>query len=104
MIRIVMAAGAAALFASACSAAAGDKAALIESCKKEGESAKTCECVAGEFEKNLDKDAFHAMALAASGKEEEADKIMNALPMDKQMQMATAAMGAMMKCAVGDAN
>jgi hypothetical protein len=100
MIRILMAAGAAALFASACSAAGGDKAALIEACKKDGDDQKTCDCVANEFEKNLDKDAFHAMALSAQGKSEEAEKILTALPMDKQMQMATAAMGVMMKCAV----
>jgi hypothetical protein len=99
MIRIVMVAAAAAAFASACSAAGGDKAAIVAACTKEGESQKNCECVATEFEKNLDKEAFHAMALGAQGKEEEADKIMNALPMDKQMAMATAAMGAMMKCA-----
>ena len=100
MIRMVLAAGAAALVVSACSAAGGDKAALMASCKKEGESDKTCSCVANEFEKTLDKQAFHAMALSAQGKNEEADKIMNALPMEKQMQMATAAMGVMMKCAV----
>jgi hypothetical protein len=99
MIRIVMAAAAAAALASACSAAGGgDKAAIIAACTKDGENKTNCECVANEFEKTLDKDAFHAMALGAQGKEEEADKIMNALPMDKQMQMATAAMGAMMKC------
>jgi hypothetical protein len=102
MIRIVMAATAAAVLASACGAVGGgDKAAIIAACTKEGESQKNCECVANEFEKALDKDAFHAMALGAQGKEEEADKIMNALPMDKQMAMATAAMGVMMKCVPG---
>jgi len=95
-----MAAAAAAALASACSAAAGgDKAAIIAACNKDGTTSKAnCDCVANEFEKSLDKDAFHAMALGAQGKEEEADKIMSALPMDKQMAMATAAMGVMMKC------
>ncbi len=96
-----MAAAGAALLASACSGAGGDKAAFIAGCVKEGETQKTCECVGAEFEKSLDKNIFHAMALQASGKGEEADKIVNALPADKQMSMATAAMGAMMKCAVG---
>ena len=99
MYRIVMAAVAATMLASACSVAGGDKAAFIAGCVKEGDDKKTCECAGNEFEKALDKDAFHAMALQAQGKSEEADKIMNALPMDKQIAMATAAMGAMMKCA-----
>lgn len=99
MFRIVMGAAAAALLASACSAAGGDKTAFVNGCVKEGEKKETCECVATEFEKSIDKDAFHAMALQAQGKTEEADKIMNALPMDKQIAMATVVMGAMMKCA-----
>ncbi len=77
---------------------------IIAACTKDGESQKNCECVATELEKALDKDAFHAMALGAQGKEEEAEKIVKALPMDKQMAMATSAMGAMMKCAPGLAN
>ena len=100
MIRILTGTAAAVLLASACGAAGGDKAAFVSGCVKEGESQKTCDCVATEFEKSIDKDAFHAMALQAQGKTEEADKIMNALPMDKQIAMATVAMGAMMKCAV----
>jgi hypothetical protein len=103
MFRIVMAAAAATMLASACSGASGDKAAIIASCAKDGEDKKTCECAANEFEKALDKDAFHAFALQAAGKEEEADKIISALPMDKQIAMATAAMGAMMKCQPGGA-
>ena len=95
-----MGAAAAALLASACGAAGGDKTAFVNGVK-EGEDKKTCDCVATEFEKSIDKDAFHAMALQAQGKTEEADKIMNALPMDKQIAMATVAMGAMMKCAAG---
>jgi hypothetical protein len=87
--------------ASACSAGGGDKAAIIAACTKDGENQKNCECVAGELEKSLDKDAFHAMALGAQGKQEEAEKIVKALPMDKQMAVATSAMGAMMKCVPG---
>jgi hypothetical protein len=101
MIRIAMAAAAAAALVSACGAVGGDKAAIIAACTKDGESQKNCDCVATELEKALDKDAFHAMALGAQGKEEEAEKIVKALPMDKQMATATSAMGAMMKCAPG---
>jgi hypothetical protein len=101
MIRIAMAAAAAAALASACGGTGGDKAAIVAACTKDGESQKNCDCVATELEKSLDKDAFHAMALGAQGKEEEANKIVNALPMDKKMATATAAMGAMMKCVPG---
>jgi hypothetical protein len=101
MIRIVMTAAAAALLASACNAAAGGKGALVAECVEGGEEKKTCECVANELEKNADKDAFRAMTLEAQGKTEEAEKIISALPMDKQISVATAAMGAMMKCSPG---
>jgi hypothetical protein len=99
-----MAAAAAAALASACGAVGGDKAAIIAACTKDGESQKNCDCIATEFEKTLDKDAFHALALGAQGKEEEADKIVQSLPMDKQLAMATTTMSVMMKCAPGLAN
>lgn len=99
MIRIMTTAIAAALLATACGAAAGGgKAALVDACVDGGEDKKTCECVANELEKNADKDAFRAMTLEAQGKTEEAEKIISGLPMDKQISVATAAMGAMMKC------
>ncbi len=102
MIRIVTTAAAAALLAAACGAAAGGgKGALVAECVEGGEEKKTCECVANELEKNADKDAFRAMTLEAQGKTEEAEKIISALPMDKQISVATAAMGAMMKCSPG---
>lgn len=96
-----MTAAAVAALASACSAAGGDKAAIIAACTKDGEDQKNCECIATEFEKALDKDAFHALALGAQGKQEEADKIVKSLPMEKQMAMATSAIGAMTKCVPG---
>jgi len=99
MKRFVLAA-AAVLLLAACGAGGG-KAAMVKSCVKEGEDKKTCECVATELEKNADKDVFKALVLQSQGKNEEAEKIMNALPMEKQFSAASAAMGAMMKCAVG---
>jgi len=99
MKRFVLAA-AAVLMLTACGAGGG-KAAMVKSCVKEGEDKKTCECVATELEKNADKDVFKALVLQSQGKNEEAEKIMNALPMEKQFSAASAAMGAMMKCAVG---
>src|SRR5262245_19101068 len=100
MARILMAAAAAAVMLSACiPGAGGDKQAFIDGCVKGGDDKKTCECVGTEFEKTIDKQAFHAMALQAAGKTEEADKIINALPVDKQMAMATAMMRVMMNSA-----
>lgn len=101
MKRFVMAAAAVLMLASCGAVGGGGKAAMVKSCVKEGEDKKTCECVATELEKNADKDVFKALVLQSQGKNEEAEKIMNALPMEKQFSAASAAMGAMMKCAVG---
>jgi Ni2+-binding GTPase involved in maturation of urease and hydrogenase len=100
MMKLVVAV-AAVLMVASCGAAGGGKAALVKSCVKGGETKKTCDCVATELQKNADKDVFRAMVLQSEGKDAEAEKIMNALPMEKQFSAASAAMGAMMKCAVG---
>jgi hypothetical protein len=99
---VILAVAAAGLALSGCSGGGG-KAALVEACMKDDQEKKTCECMADEFEQTLDKDVFNAMVLGAQGKEAEAEKIMNELPMEKQFSIAPAAMGAMMKCGMAGA-
>lgn len=87
----------AAVTLAACGAAGG-KAQLAAACKKEGTDAKVCDCMATEMEKNMDKKVFAAMVQGASGKEEEAQKMLQGLTMEQQMTAATATMGAAVKC------
>ena len=99
-----MAAGAAVVLASACNAAGGDKQALIDECVKQGDDRKQCECIATAMETHMDKDLFHAAALEAQGKSDEAQKLAEKIGPDKAMASATAAMGPMMQCAMGSAS
>lgn len=99
---VLMAVVAAGLTVSGCDAiglgGGGDKAELVKACVADGEEQKTCDCVADELEKTVDKDAFKAMVLGAQGKDAEAEAIMEGLSMEKQFSVATGAMGAMAKC------
>lgn len=90
----------AALMLAACGAGGG-KAQLAASCKKEGTDAKVCDCMATEMEKNMDKKVFAAMVKGASGKEEDAQKMLQGMTMEQQMSAATATMGAAVKCGMG---
>ncbi len=99
---VIWAVAAAGLALSACSGGGG-KAALVEACVNDGQEKKTCDCMADEFEQKLDKDVFNALVLGAQGKDEEAEKILSELPMEKQFSVATAAMEATMKCGLGGA-
>jgi hypothetical protein len=88
MIRTVVAVAAGALLAASCGAAGGGKAALVQKCVKEdGQSEKICQCMADKMEKSVDKDVFRAMIMEAEGKTEEAQKLLQSLPMEKQMSV-----------------
>jgi hypothetical protein len=80
-----------ALLATACGAAGGGKGAIVAKCIKDGESQKVCQCMADKVEKAVDKDVFRAMVMEAEGKVEESQKLLESLPMEKQMT----AMGAL---------
>jgi hypothetical protein len=95
--KLILAVCAAASLA-ACGAAGGGKSAMVTKCVDGGEDRKVCTCVADEMEKTLDKEIFQAMLLEAEGKSEEAQKIMSALPLGKQLSAATGMMGVMAKC------
>jgi hypothetical protein len=74
---------------------------MIDACVKDGDDKKQCECIATAMEKYMDKELFHAAALEAQGKSEEAQKIAEKVGPDKAMASATAAMGPVMACAMG---
>ncbi len=90
---------ASAVLLAACGAAGGGASAMIKKCVDDGEDRKTCTCMVTEMEKTLDKEVFGAMVLQAEGKEDEAQKIMSNLPLNKQLGAATGMMGVMGKCA-----
>lgn len=96
--RLILALCAAASLAACGAAGGGGKSAMVSKCVEGGEDRKVCTCVADEMEKTLDKEIFQAMLLEAEGKSEEAQKIMSALPLGKQLGAATGMMGVMAKC------
>jgi hypothetical protein len=76
----------------------GGKAAMVKSCVDDGTDRKTCDCIASELERKLDKDVFDAMVLGAQGRDEAAKAAMDKLPIEKQFSIATGAMSAAMTC------
>ncbi|MFC7291351.1 hypothetical protein [Hirschia litorea] len=74
----------------------GGKASIVKSCVDEGESKKTCTCLADAIEENTDEKTFKLIAKAAkSGGMEEG---LEDLPMDKKMALAMTMVGAATKC------
>lgn len=96
-----MVAATAVFLAAGCGDAAVSKEVWIKQCAKGGDDAKTCTCVADELQKNLSPQAFRAMMLDAAGKPDEASRIRNRMPVDRQMAAMNVAMKAAGKCAAG---
>lgn len=96
-MKTVILAAVAAFALTACGGAGG-KSALVASCKKDGNDDKTCNCMADEMEKGLDKKTFAAIVKAASGKEEDAQKAMQELPAEEAMKAMPVMMGVAVKC------
>ena len=59
-----------------------------------------CGCLATETKKAVDADAYNAMVLVAQGKGEEANALMEKMPIEKRFTVATGTVTAMDKCAV----
>lgn len=95
MKRMMVAGVAMTILLTACG---GGNNAFVAACVKQGEDQKTCECASAEMQKNLDPQMYKAITLAAEGKDEESQKIMQSLPMDKAMGGAMAMMGVAQKC------
>ena len=101
MPRVTLAALAVLVLAVDCSEGGAGKEAWIKQCAKGGDDRKTCTCVADDLQKNLDHPAFKAMILDAEGKPEEANRIRDKMPVDRQMAAMNVAMKAAGKCASG---
>jgi hypothetical protein len=85
------------LVLAACS---GPNKALVDSCIADGMDKSTCECLATEAEKQMDEDVFGAVVLMAEGKEEEANAMMEQMPIEKRFSVATGMISVMGACAV----
>lgn len=84
---------------SACGGGGG-KSALIDACVEEGESKKDCTCMAETMEEGLSPKAFEAMVLGATGKEEEAEALMEEMGMSEAMSVAGVMLNVVAKCGV----
>lgn len=74
--------------------------ALVVSCVKDGLPEKACKCLADETKKTVDPEVYQAMALAAEGKDNEANALMEKMPIEKRFSVASGITSAMGACAV----
>lgn len=98
MKKLVLTA-AATLTLAACQQDAAQKA-LVQSCVADGLPEATCTCLARESKKSMDPEVYKAISLSVTGKEDEANAIMEKLPIDKRFQAGSGIHGAMAACAV----
>lgn len=71
---------------------------LVSQCVKDGNTEEACRCMADKAEATLDKEVLAAMALAAEGKDDEADEAMRKLTMEQQFSVAPFAAAAVEAC------
>ena len=71
---------------------------LVSQCVKDGNTEEACRCMADQAEATLDKEVLAAMALAAEGKDDEADEAMRKLTMEQQFSVAPFAAAAVEAC------
>jgi hypothetical protein len=101
-MKMAMLAAVAALALTGCDAIGGSpKASMVKACVDGGEAKETCTCFADSLEGSLDKETFALVAKAAAAGEEEGQKMLEDLPVEKQGAMMGAMMSAGMSCAVG---
>lgn len=81
-------------------ACGGPNKALVDSCVADGMKKGDCACLATEAEKQMDKDVFAAVVLQAEGKEDEANAMMEKMPIEKRFSVATGIISVMGACAV----
>lgn len=78
----------------------GGKSDLVEACVDEGETRKGCTCMADKLEEGLSPEAFEAMVLGATGKDEEAEAVLKELGMGEAMKTAGVMMRVAVECGV----
>ena len=86
-------------FITACGGGGG-KGALIKACMEEGEDKKDCECMAEQMEQGLSPRAFEAMVLSATGKDEDAEAIIEELGMTEGIAIAGVMMKVVSECGI----
>jgi hypothetical protein len=64
----------------------------------DGNTEEACRCMAEQAEASLDKEVLAAMALAAEGRDEEADLAMQKLTIEQQFSVAPFAAAAVETC------
>lgn len=84
----------------ALAACGGPNKALVDSCVADGMAKADCDCLATEAEKQMDKDVFDAVVLMAEGKEDEANAMMEKMPIEKRFSVATGMISVMGACSV----
>lgn len=75
-----------------------ERAILVSQCVKDGNTEEACRCMAEQAEASLDKEVLAAMALAAEGRDEEADQAMQKLTVEQQFSVAPFAAAAVETC------
>lgn len=98
-----LAAIAALALAAACSQAVNNHKVLVDRCVSDGSSKEACECVATEAETALDEESLKVMVLGAQEKHEEAQALMQSMPLDKQLAFGAFAFEAIDKCGISSA-
>ncbi len=78
----------------------GGKSALVDACVDEGEDKKDCACMADKLEEQLSPRAFEAVVLGATGKEEEAEKMMEDLGMAEAVALGGAMISVIGECGI----
>lgn len=103
MYRHALVIAALALGASACTQPVNTKKVLVDRCVSDGSSAEACECVATEAEASLDEESLKVMVLGAQEKHDEAEALMQSMPLDKQLAFGAFAFEAIDKCGIASA-
>jgi hypothetical protein len=98
-----LAAIAALALAAACSQAVNTEKVLVDRCVSDGSSQEACECVSKEAHASLDEESLKVMVLGAEQKHEEAQALMQSLPLDKQLAFGAFAFEAIDKCGISSA-
>lgn len=98
MFRTILAC--ASLLALTACGGGGGKSALVDACVEEGEERKDCACFADTLEEQLSPRAFEAIVLSATGKDEEAESIMEELGATEALAIGGAMLSVIPKCGV----
>jgi hypothetical protein len=88
---------------AACSRTPDDREVIVNACVEDGSSQEACECMAGEAETALSEEGRQVLVLGAQGKDQEAQTLMQSMPLDQQLAFGTFAFEAIDKCGIASA-